>query len=291
MTGRNAETTPLLGTIEDGSTSSHHPSRQKNSSENAGGAAGSRPPQPPQPPPPPPAIDESSQSQGATTKSSKSKRRKKKQKSVQAKIKEQLQRRIEGPQRSIWLVAFDFIRIVAVAANFMMLAQQLLPLVILKETSTLLQNAVRAYMIIFCVSFIALELRVPLLSRIAMPSSNWILKGFMYSFIGLIGMEQDLALKVEDIAAGTSSLLSPDYGTMIATLFLTLTTWIMICVGAVYTLLGLLCMQRWYENMEKKHSEKVREWKKKKKKERDEAKKKRDMERQEERTEWFADEV
>ncbi|EJK65646.1 hypothetical protein THAOC_13474 [Thalassiosira oceanica] len=274
----NAETTPLLGTIEDGDG-------------RAKGTAESRPPRPLHPPPPPPSIDESSQSQGATTKSSKSKRRKKRQKSVQAKIKEQLQKRIEGPQRSICHVTFNLIRIVAVVANFMMLAQQLLPLVLLKEESTLLQNAVRAYMIIFCVSFIVLELRIPLLSRIAMPNSNWILKGFMYSFIGLIGMEQDLALKVEDIAAGTSSLLNPDYGTMIATLFLTLTTWIMIGIGAVYTLMGLLCMQSWYENMEKKHRERVREWKKKKKKERDDAKKKRDMEQQEERAGWFADEV
>ena len=285
------ETTPLLGTIEDGVPSSHHPSGQKDSSEHAEGTAESLPPPPLQPPPPPPSIDESSQSQGATTKSGKSKRRKKRQKSVQTKIKERLRKRIEGPQRSIWHVTFDFIRIVAVVANFMMLAQQLLPLVLLKEKSTLLQNAVRAYMIIFCVSFIVLELRVPLLRRIAMPNSNWILKGFMYSFIGLIGMEQDLALKVEDIAAGTSSLLSPDYGTLIATLFLTLTTWIMICIGALYTLMGVLCMQGWYESMEKKHRERVIEWKKKKKRERDDAKKKREMEQREDRTGWFADEV
>ena len=86
--------------------------------------------------------------------------------------------------------------------------------------------------------------------------SNWILRGFVYSFIGLIGLEQDLAKKVEDIAAGTTSVFGPDIGTLFAMLFVSITTWIIIGVGALYAVLGLLCLQRWNERMEKDHTEK-----------------------------------
>jgi len=112
--------------------------------------------------------------------------------------------------------------------------------------------------------------------------SNWILRGFVYSFIGLIGLEQDLAKKVEDIAAGTTSVFGPDIGTLFAMLFVSITTWIIIGVGALYAVLGLLCLQRWNERMEKDHTEKVNEWKRKKKQDED-FRKQQDNQRQYER--------
>lgn len=95
-------------------------------------------------------------------------------------------------------------------------------------------------------------------------------------------MEQDLAVKVEDIASGTgaSSILGPDYGTLFASLYMSITTWLMIGVGLLYTILGLLCMQRWYERLEKGHREKIKEWKRKKEGE-DEYKKSQEDERHE----------
>ena len=80
-------------------------------------------------------------------------------------------------------------------------------------------------------------------------------------------MEQDLAIKVEDIAAGKRNVLGPTYGVLFATLFMTITTWFVIGVGIVYTLLGLLCCQRWYERLENEHTEKVKEWEQKQKRE------------------------
>lgn len=187
-------------------------------------------------------------------------------------------------------------RHLAIIASFMMFAMQIVPLVILGHESTWLQIAVRSYLAIFCLSFILTESRIPFLQKIASPHNNWVLRGFFYSFIGLIGMEQDLAVKVEDIAAGTgtSSVLGPDYGTLFATLFMSITTWIMIGVGIIYTILGLLCMQGRYERLEKGYREKVKEWKLKKKieknslKEREEYQKY-EKDRREGRGEWYDD--
>jgi hypothetical protein len=124
--------------------------------------------------------------------------------------------------------------------------------------------------------------------------SNWILRGFVYSFIGLIGLEQDLAKKVEDIAAGTTSVFGPDIGTLFAMLFVSITTWIIIGVGAIYAVLGLLCLQRWNERMEKDHTDKVNEWKRKKKQDEDfrkqqENQRQYERDREEGRGKWYDD--
>lgn len=108
------------------------------------------------------------------------------------------------------------------------------------------------------------------------------------------GMEQDLAIKVEGIASGSSSILGPDYITMFASLFMSLTTCLMISVGTIYMVLGALCMQGWYERLEREHKEKVVEWKRKRKVEKDFKKQKEDYkeyenDRREGRGEWYDD--
>lgn len=125
-------------------------------------------------------------------------------------------------------------------------------------------------------------------------SQHWIIRGFLYSFIGLIGMEQDLAVRIEDIAAGTASVLGPGYATLFAAVFMTFTVWIMMVVGALYTVMGLFCLQGWYDRLEKEHREKVEKWKQDKKRGEDYRKqhqeyKQYEKDRREGRGEWYDD--
>lgn len=203
-------------------------------------------------------------------------------------------KRKPGPQKSMCHLLFDSVRYLAIIASSMMFMMQFVPLIFFGDQSTWLQIAVRSYVSIFCVSFMLNESRLPIFEKILTPRNNWILRGFLYSFIGLIGMEQDLAVRVEDIAAGTTSVLGPNYGTLFATLFMSITTWVMIGVGILYTVLGLLCLQGWYERLEKDHTKKAKEWKQKKKVEKNFKKQKEDQEkyekdRQEGRGEWYDD--
>ena len=123
------------------------------------------------------------------------------------------------------------------------------------------------------------------------------LRGFLYTFIGVIGEEQDIALRLQDFASsGASSILGPDFGTLFASLVMGITTWIMISVGVVYFVLGLFCMQQWYEKMVKDYRGKMKEWKDKKKREKDFQKEKEDYKKYEEdrregRAEWYDDVV
>lgn len=211
--------------------------------------------------------------------------------------KTQKKKRKEGPQKSICHILFDFVRYLAIIASSLMFTMQMVPLVIVGGESTWLQIAVRLYLALFCFSFVLTEARIPFLQKIVSPHNNWIIRGFLYTFIGLIGMEQDLAVRIEEIAGGKTSIasiLGPNYGTLFASLFMSITTWIMISVGILYTILGLLCMQRWYERLEKGHREKVKVWKQEKKREEDFRKQQEDhrryeKDRREGRGEWYDD--
>jgi hypothetical protein len=77
-------------------------------------------------------------------------------------------------------------------------------------------------------------------------------------------MEEDL---VEDIADGSSDVFGPNISKLFAMLFVSITSWIMVFVGVLYTLLGLLCLQKWYEKMEDQHNAKRKEWRMQKKQE------------------------
>ena len=226
------------------------------------------------------------ESSSHSARSSKSKKKKSKQQ----------QQQYDGPKKSIFHLAFDMVRYMAILASCMMLLMQIIPIVILDEGEiTGLQYFVRIYLIIFCISFVLLESRIPLLRGITFPAhNNWILRGFMYTFIGVIGMEQDVAIKVEDIASGTSNILGPDYGTLFASLSIAITTWIMVGVGILYMILGMMCLQRWYEKLDEEYRNKVTEWKRKKKREKEFQKDreeylKYEKDRREGRGEWYDD--
>lgn len=223
----------------------------------------------------------------------------KKKKRQQQQLQQQRQQD-HGPQRTIPHLLFDIVRYLAIFASGAMLFQQFLPIIGLdKEEMTGLQYFVRVYLILFCISFTLLESRIPLLKRLTFPAhDNWILRGFMYTFIGIIGMEQDVAIKVEDITTGSSSgssnILGPDYTNLFASLLVAITTWIMVGVGVLYMILGVMCLQQWYERLEKEYQTKVEEWKRKKKREREIRKEKEEYakyekDRREGRGEWYDD--
>ena len=140
----------------------------------------------------------------------------------------------------------------------------------------------RLYLSIFCLIFILVESRIPFLNGVI---QNWILRGFLYSFFGLIGMEQDLAIRVEEISAGSASVLGPDFLTLFAMLFINITAWTMISVGILYTFLGVVCLQGLSERLEKDYREKVSEWKRKKNVD-DNFRKQKESQRQYENDRW-----
>ena len=98
-------------------------------------------------------------------------------------------------------------------------------------------------------------------------------------------MEQDLAIRVEEISAGSASVLGPDFLTLFAMLFINITAWTIISVGIIYILLGAVCLQGLYDRLEKEHRENVLEWKRKKNVE-EKFRKQKESQRQYEQDRW-----
>lgn len=201
----------------------------------------------------------SSSSTRSRTSSSRQKHGSKREK-IKSAIKQQIQDL--GPQKNCCHILFDFVRYLTILTSSIKLAMQSVPLLMLRTDMTWLQLAVRSYLAIFYVIFILIESH---LVR-GLSHSNWILHGFLYTFIAFIGMEEDL---VEDIADGSSDVFGPNISKLFAMLFVSITSWIMVFVGILYTILGLLCLQKWYEKMEDQHNEKRKEWRLQKKQEKE----------------------
>jgi hypothetical protein len=130
---------------------------------------------------------------------------------------------------------FVLINTVAILCQFGLLVGQILSTMYVH--SDVLQIALRVYIGLFCIAFMGLEADLFL-------QNNYILgafwsRGIVYSFIGLIGVEQSIALRVDMLhMAHIESMLS-----QVVSLLLHLSSWAMVCLGGLYFAMGLLCMQ------------------------------------------------
>jgi hypothetical protein len=130
---------------------------------------------------------------------------------------------------------FVLINTAAIMCQFGMLVGQILSTMYVH--SDVLQIALRIYIGIFCIAFMGLEADLYL-------QNNYVLRtfwsrGIVYSFVGLIGVEQSIALRVDMLHMDhVESMLS-----QMVSLLLHLSSWAMVCMGGLYFVLGLLCMQ------------------------------------------------
>lgn len=85
--------------------------------------------------------------------------------------------------------------------------------------------------------------------------TNWIPRGIFYIFLGIITLEQSIVVRALDEKrhASTSSRFFDG-------IFIVISAWCMLAVGAVYVLFGLFCMQKVMERVRKDEKEKWTEY-------------------------------
>ena len=71
------------------------------------------------------------------------------------------------------------------------------------------------------------------------------MRGWIYSFLGLVGMEEAFAVLVSD--SSTSNILGSD----LISIFVQLSSWGMVVIGVLYFVLGLLFMRSLKEKVRK----------------------------------------
>lgn len=102
-----------------------------------------------------------------------------------------------------------------------------------------------------------MELEVPIsFIKNASLLQSYVPRGFLYSFVGLIGMEESYAVFVQGLKAEHGR--SPEYDEVHIsweTLLIKGSSLAMVVLGCAYMILGAFCMQGVRENLRKNHRE------------------------------------
>eukprot|EP00544_Gedaniella_sp_CCMP2646_P004728 CAMPEP_0202481106 /NCGR_PEP_ID=MMETSP1361-20130828/831_1 /ASSEMBLY_ACC=CAM_ASM_000849 /TAXON_ID=210615 /ORGANISM="Staurosira complex sp., Strain CCMP2646" /LENGTH=279 /DNA_ID=CAMNT_0049108599 /DNA_START=97 /DNA_END=936 /DNA_ORIENTATION=+ len=185
----------------------------------------------------------------------KKKRAKKKHVRVSESLHEIL---VNRPHRPCCLHIFIFIEIVAILASLNLLITEIIPIIIAPPSKIgYLSLALRCYLSCFCLVFISVELEIPVpFIKDSQIFNNWISRGFLYSFVGLIGMEEAYSSRVEDLVGNANDKFHVAWVPM----FMQITSWIMFAVGCCYMVLGICCLRRLRDKLRDSFHERVKEY-------------------------------
>jgi len=145
-------------------------------------------------------------------------------------------------------IFFVFISFVSLVVLIATMAAQILPFVI--EKTTVLQGFLQAFLIVFIALFILSEIEIPWICEHIASLQNWVIRGIMYIFIGLVafqeahGVIQYKTVNGKKITPGNIKVLSK---------FIQISSWAMIAIGVLYFLMGVLC----FKNIRDKNRKKV----------------------------------
>jgi hypothetical protein len=165
---------------------------------------------------------------------------------------------VPGVNPCLWL--FHTLQGIGVLASLMLCVTQMIPIVFARgdvlERVGPASVALKAYISSFCVVFVAVEtdLPVPFL-RDSNLFQRYFSRGFLYSFLGLICLEEAYSERVRDIVRKNQSAVD---SVGWAPIFMQLSSWLMLAVGCVYMLMGLCCLKRLRDRLKEKEQQ---EWK------------------------------
>lgn len=153
---------------------------------------------------------------------------------------------LRRPRRSCCHSFFIVIQIAAILANLTMIAFQVVPMVV-GDLETL-DKVLRCYFTFFSTFFLLSEL------ELFKGLGNWISRGFLYTFLGVVAKEQHIAM----VAKG--SIPKKYWDGVWTNLFIEVASWWIIGIGCAYFLLGLICMKRVLHRCREQYQTRLREY-------------------------------
>jgi len=164
---------------------------------------------------------------------------------------------VHRPKPNPCLLWFYFIEIVAVLASLCLFTTQLIPIIIAYPQVGFLWFALRVYVACLCIVFILVELQVPLpFLQNNTAFQEYISRGFLYSFVGLVGMEQAYSARIEDVVKHASTKLHIGW----TPLFMQISSWTMVVVGYIYVVMGVFCMKQLRNNLQENYQQRMDEY-------------------------------
>jgi hypothetical protein len=165
------------------------------------------------------------------------------------------------PNQTPCLWIFHTLEGVAVISALCLLMSQAIPVALVAATSSEVQMsflsvALKVYISLFCVAFVLVELNlaIPFL-RTSELLQSFLSRGFIYSFLGLICVEEAYSERVKDIVSHGKDEFHVGW----LAIFMQISSWFMLSVGALYMLLGVFCLKGLRDRMHKKEKD---DWKK-----------------------------
>jgi len=157
------------------------------------------------------------------------------------------QQKKRGPRRGPCHSIFVAIQVIAIFANLSMLATQIVPIIICDID--ILQKGIRCYLAFFSLLFLLTEFEVGFTTK-SNALTNWITRGFLYTFIGIVTMEQHVAMVDAGALDHPKSKIASDFNWNVewASLFIHVTGVWMVGLGILYFLMGVFCLKRWRES-------------------------------------------
>jgi hypothetical protein len=161
------------------------------------------------------------------------------------------QSRRHYPPTSLCYKVFIFIGVVAILVAALMVVVQITSLAVLD--GFVIQYILRCYLIVLSVMFILAEIPVETFLTCAPVFKNWVHRGFLYTFVGVVGFEESYAILAQDDAH-----FQGDWEHWIA-LLLSITSVSMFCIGVIYMNMGLCCMNRLWDILQDDYQEQLQQ--------------------------------
>ena len=115
-----------------------------------------------------------------------------------------------------------------------MIGGQFVGMALLKQTP--IQYVLRIYVIILCGLAVTNELEWTLIIRGSELLTNWVSRGAVYAFIGVLGLEENTVSPLRNESILTTWKMELTY--------MVVASYMMVGCGILYSGMGLICMQR-----------------------------------------------
>jgi hypothetical protein len=165
-----------------------------------------------------------------------------------------------NPKRTISHKCFRMVKLVALVCALAMGIGQIVGIAFPGEGLDPIQWVLHMYMLGFCVVMILTELEWGQFLIGSPTLSNWISRGILYSFVGVIGISENRVMSVEDSDSGGALPKT-------AAMYVEVVAYGMVAVGLVYFAMGAFCCQLFYNSARKDYEERAGFADKKRKKE------------------------
>jgi len=145
------------------------------------------------------------------------------------------------PTPNMLLAVFFFLEGCGILSSLALLATQIIPIWLLTiKQMGLLPFLLKIYVSLFCILFMTVESDPPIQAlKNAAFLRGYLFRGFLYSFVGLSCAEEAYSERVKDMLSHAKDTFHVAW----LSLFIDISSWVMIGLGAIYMLLGICCMK------------------------------------------------